>query len=120
VNKEIEKILKQMEESSTSSGLAVADHIRTVASNGREYSTPDAIAEEASAVIQWAMALDTTLLDAVSQSKAALVGDSNDAEHDALFVLIEALGFKVPWCDCGMPVPHDPDCPQKAWEKGAQ
>lgn len=127
MKKEIEVILEELENSSTSSGLAVADHIRTVASNGPEYRTPEAIAEEASALVQWAMKLDTALLDAVRDAKAALVGNSNDAEHDALFSLIQALGYEKPECladaggicvaDANGGQDHSKECPCRAWEK---
>lgn len=59
---------------------------------------------------------------AVAQAKAALVGDSNDAEHDALAALVKALGEgPVPDCDCPFDADgldrHEDSCPSKAWEK---
>lgn len=54
----------------------------------------------------------------ITQAKAALVGDSNDVEHDALHALVTALGYEVPDCNCTMgDYPHhDETCPAKAWE----
>lgn len=60
------------------------------------------------------------LAAAITDAKAALVGDSNDAEHDALFSIMYALGYEAPDCECETgPVEgnHAEDCPCKAWEK---
>lgn len=58
---------------------------------------------------------------AIKKAKAALVGDSNDAEHDALFGLIRALGEGTPpECKCNGPEVtgrHSLDCPCVAWEE---
>lgn len=62
----------------------------------------------------------TALADAIKDAKAALVGDSNDAEHDALHALITALGYEVPDCECDqftVEGTHEASCPQHAWEK---
>jgi len=64
------------------------------------------------------------LKEAIDDAKAALVGDSNDAEHDALVSLIEALGEgEVPECTCDdrswHGEHHDSACPASAWEGGA-
>jgi hypothetical protein len=62
------------------------------------------------------------LLDAISEAKAALVGDSNDAEHDALVSIVRALGMELPDCTCDEgPTArghHDKTCPSAAWEGG--
>lgn len=63
---------------------------------------------------------DPVFQTAITEAKAALVGDSNDAEHDALFKLMQALGCEVPDCECETgPVgnKHSEDCPCKAWGK---
>lgn len=71
------------------------------------------------------------LENAINEAKAALVGDSNDAEHDALYSLISVLGYNVPTCldddsdsseVCGAALDgtHAKDCPCKAWEKEGQ
>lgn len=62
------------------------------------------------------------MLDAIADAKAALVGDSNDAEHDALVSLVQALiGLKVPECNCiaeeAPGTPHQVHCPAFAWQK---
>lgn len=62
-----------------------------------------------------------SLEPAIVEAKAALVGDSNDAEHDALVELVEALGEgEVPECDCEerswYGEGHDSACPCKEWE----
>lgn len=60
------------------------------------------------------------LAKAIKEAKAALVGDSNDAEHDALVHLVRALGEgDVPECICDGPVGpvgHDEICPSRTWE----
>lgn len=54
---------------------------------------------------------------AVRDGKRALAGDSNDAEHDALAGLLEALGTpEMPECTCGEPG-HDLDCPVNDWKE---
>ena len=53
----VDELLRELEDSSFSAALAVADHLRTVASNGGELATPDAIATEAEALADWAMQL---------------------------------------------------------------
>jgi hypothetical protein len=80
-------------------------------------------------VLKIQMDSDRGLEPAVAEAKAALVGESNDAEHDALTHLMEALGYEVPQCsesdECWKGVQgclsqatgHANDCPQKAWEK---
>lgn len=62
--------------------------------------------------------LTQPVLDAIAQAKVALVGDSNDAEYDALYSLVTALGYEVPDCDCTLEdyPHHDQTCPAKAWE----
>jgi len=50
----LEAILDRMEESGTSSGLAVADHLRTVAGNGGESATVAHLRGEAEALIEHA------------------------------------------------------------------
>jgi hypothetical protein len=40
-----------------------------------------------------------SLSAATEQALAALAGDSNDAEHDALYELVTALGCEVPYTD---------------------
>lgn len=121
MKKEIEDILDELENEGNSASSTVADHIRTVASNGREYRTAEAIEEEASSLIEAAMKLDTTLLAAVDQSKRALTGYSNDAEHDALVALVEALGEgQAPECTCGRgdhEKPHTPECACSKWRR---
>jgi hypothetical protein len=61
------------------------------------------------------------LLDALDEAKAALVGDSNDAEHDALVSFVQAMGLEIPECDCDERSwhgeGHDSACPQRAWQK---
>lgn len=61
------------------------------------------------------------ILDAISEAKAALVGDSNDAEHDALVSFVQAIGLEIPECDCDERSwhgeGHDSACPQRAWQK---
>lgn len=56
---------------------------------------------------------------AIEEAKAALVGNSNDAEHDALVAIIGALGLEIPECDCSYPdhATHADDCPMRAWQK---
>lgn len=54
MNKKIEKVLKELESSGCSSAFAVADHLRTVASNGPKYATPEAMRDEAEEVGSWA------------------------------------------------------------------
>jgi hypothetical protein len=65
-------------------------------------------------------ATKTRMQTAVAEAKAALVGDSNDAEHDALVMLMGALGHEVPECDCNdrswFGEWHDSACPCKEWE----
>jgi hypothetical protein len=60
------------------------------------------------------------LLDALEEAKAALVGDSNDAEHDALVSFVKAMGLEIPDCTCDEgPTArghHDANCPSKEWE----
>jgi hypothetical protein len=59
--------------------------------------------------------------EAVVEAKAALVGDSNDAEHDALVSFAQAMGLEIPECDCDERSwhgeGHDSACPQRAWQK---
>lgn len=50
----IEKLLIDMENSCESAGVAFAEHLRTVASNGREYATRKAKREEAESLKGWA------------------------------------------------------------------
>jgi hypothetical protein len=58
---------------------------------------------------------------AIDEAKAALVGDSDDAEHEALVSLIEALVGEVPECKCDNIVgKHDKGCPAKEWEGGGK
>lgn len=61
------------------------------------------------------------LTAAIDEAKAALVGDSNDAEHDALASLMLALGESLaPECKCEEEEwngdGHAPTCPCAAWE----
>lgn len=65
------------------------------------------------------------LPNAIIAAKAALVGDSNDSEHDALVSLVVTLGEGLaPECECpighgpeyGRDEPHTPVCPCAAWE----
>ncbi len=56
-----------------------------------------------------------TVKSAVKDAKRALAGDSNDAEHDALAGLLEALEVRdMPECTCGE-LDHDTDCPVVGW-----
>lgn len=55
----IEQILEQLEASGQSAALTVADHLRTVASNGPEYATAEALREEARQLIEHATAFLT-------------------------------------------------------------
>jgi hypothetical protein len=62
------------------------------------------------------------IIMALAEAKAALVGDSNDAEHDALFTLVTVLGVgDVPECDCDKRSwygeGHDSACPCAAWQE---
>lgn len=50
----IDKILTRIENSCDSSGVAFADHLRTVAQNGPEYATTEALREEAESIMGWA------------------------------------------------------------------
>jgi hypothetical protein len=60
------------------------------------------------------------LLAALDEAKAALVGDSNDAEHDALVSFVQAMGLEIPECTCDegptQRGKHDEGCPSKEWE----
>jgi hypothetical protein len=60
------------------------------------------------------------LLDALDEAKAALVGDSNDAEHDALVSFVKAMGLEIPDCHCDEgPTArgrHNEGCPSHDWE----
>lgn len=69
---------------------------------------------------------DRDLKRAIKGAKAALVGDSNDSEHDALVALVEALGLTIPDCECvevvehGAAFPshgHESSCPCYAWQE---
>lgn len=63
------------------------------------------------------------LQDAIASAKAALVGESNDAEHQALADLVEALGQgEIPDCTCAWVGPngHNNACPCKAWEEKSE
>lgn len=53
MNQQIEKLLDDMENSGESSGVMIADHIRTVASNGRSYGTPAAVLDECEGIKGW-------------------------------------------------------------------
>lgn len=58
------------------------------------------------------------LLEALSEAKAALVGESNDAEHDALVSFAQAMGLEIPDCTCdGRRAVHNPGCPCAEWQK---
>ncbi len=50
MNPQVDRLLTQLEESSFSAGVSIAEHMRTVASNGRESSTVDAMQTEAEAL----------------------------------------------------------------------
>ena len=119
MNKKMENVLDAMENSGESAAAAVADHLRTVASNGPEYATREAMHAEAESLKGWAQFFITKasaapeksalykcieaqqsvidgrkggkLPEAITRAKSALEGDSNDEEHDALFELVEAL-----------------------------
>lgn len=52
MNKRAERALDALEDSCLSASLAVADHIRTVASNGGESATLEAMRTEAEALIE--------------------------------------------------------------------
>lgn len=61
------------------------------------------------------------LPNAIADAKRALVGESNDAEHQALADLVEALGQgELPDCECeenqlhGQP--HAKTCPCYPWQ----
>lgn len=56
-----------------------------------------------------------SIREEVRGAKRALAGDSNDAEHEALVTLLEALGVPdKPECACGEDE-HNRDCPVSAW-----
>lgn len=61
------------------------------------------------------------LLAALDEAKAALVGDSNDAEHDALVSFVQAMGLEIPDCTCDQNAigkwQHSALCPSSAWQK---
>lgn len=61
------------------------------------------------------------LLGALDEAKAALVGYSNDAEHDALVSFVQAMGLEIPECSCvaeDVPgIPHQVHCPVATWQK---
>lgn len=62
----------------------------------------------------------TELQKALQQAKAALAGDSNDADHSALHRLVGALGVDpMPDCDCDdrswYGDEHDSACPVTGW-----
>lgn len=57
MKKQIDKLLTGLEQQGVSSALAVADHMRTVAGNGPEYSTTEAIKVEAECLAEWASGL---------------------------------------------------------------
>lgn len=57
MNKQIDTLLTSLEEQGSSSAFAVADHIRTVASNGPEYATPEAMKVEAESLAEWSTEL---------------------------------------------------------------
>lgn len=63
--------------------------------------------------------LDQPLKDAISEAMAALVGYSNDAEHNALVGLIESFGYgQAPECNCGggdLEELHSADCACTKW-----
>jgi hypothetical protein len=50
----MKQILAQLEDSSSSAALAVFDHLTTVAANGPEYSTDEAMLCEAENLKEWA------------------------------------------------------------------
>ena len=50
----LEEILTVIEASGESAGVTVADHLRTVAANGREYASKTALREEAESLRAWA------------------------------------------------------------------
>lgn len=62
--------------------------------------------------------MNNVIREAIKGAKAALVGDSNDAEHNALVSLVVALGENLaPECNCRRPNErHLPGCPCAAWE----
>jgi hypothetical protein len=51
---QLDNLLWSLEESGESAAVSVADHIRTVAANGPEYSTPETLLEEAENLAAWA------------------------------------------------------------------
>lgn len=61
------------------------------------------------------------LLAALDEAKIALVGDSNDVEHDALVSFVQAMGLEIPECKCiaeeAPGTPHQVHCPAFAWQK---
>lgn len=53
-DEQLEIILTTLEDSQESAAISVAEHIRTVAANGPEYSTRAALLEEAESLGGWA------------------------------------------------------------------
>lgn len=51
MNDILSQAIEELEESGNSASLSVADHLSTVASNGPDYATPEAMHEEARALI---------------------------------------------------------------------
>lgn len=49
----LNKIIETLENSSSSAALSVADHLETVAQNGREYRTLEALRTEAEELKGW-------------------------------------------------------------------
>lgn len=81
MNKRTREILEEIESSGESAAVAVVDHIRTVASNGREYSTPEAILSEAESLSSWASTLATRLKK--GKTKSSEEPQPNEPENSA-------------------------------------
>lgn len=72
--------------------------------------------------VEWFLDRAEAIRDAISTGQKALVGDSNDDEHDALVELVQALSMGLaPECECSFDresdaLHHEDDCPARTWE----
>lgn len=63
MTKKVKEMLQSLKDSGSSSAIAVAEHIETVAGNGREYATNSAVREEACALREWAKMVQSAAED---------------------------------------------------------
>jgi hypothetical protein len=97
MTKRTQEILEEIEGSGESAAVALVDHIRTVASNGREYSTNEAVATEAENLIHWAQNLLVRIKGKASSSVITLeamhelekqIPEESEAEYTTALALL--------------------------------